>query len=197
MHVNESVRAATKAATASIDVAASEGQQVIHLSGAAGEAQVALVGGTAYFTGSEPMLVAYFGFPAAVAVTIHGRWISVPSSNSAYAAVSDGVTISSTLRDLIPQASLKLTGPSSVNGVAVTGIRGTIKASATSPAGTATMYVSRAAKPLPVRVDCRDSRGDTVTATFSAGRADVGLEGRRNVADAAPLPRHRTLVHLA
>ena len=167
VHVSETVRAATKAATSANDVAASEGQQVIHLSGATGEAQVALVSGTAYFTASEPMLVAYFGFPATVAVTIHGRWISVPQSNSAYAAIADGVTISSTLRELIPQGSLKPTGSSSVDGVAVTGIRGTVASTASSPAGTATVYVSRSAKPLPVRVDYSDSRGDTVTATFS------------------------------
>lgn len=176
VHVDETVRAATKAATSSNDVAASEGQQVIHLSGAAGEAQVALVGGTAYFTGSEPMLVAYFGFPATVAVTIHGRWISVPQSNSAYAAVAAGVTISSTLRELIPQVSLKFAGSGSVNGVAVTEIRGTVKSTASSPAGTAIVYVSRSAKPLPVRVDFRDSQGDTVTAAFSRWGEHIAIK---------------------
>lgn len=165
VHISEAVRAGTNTASISADLGASKGQQVVHLSRASGEAREELVGGTAYFTGSEPMLVAYFGLPATEATTIHGRWISVPHANSAYAGFANALSIASTLRGLIPQASLKLIGTSSLGGVAVTGLRGTIKSVAGS--ATATVYVSRSATPLPVRVDFRDSQGNTVTATFS------------------------------
>ena len=162
----ETLRTSTLSATYSDDVAVSEGEQDIHIAGI-GDERVVVVGGMAYFTGTQSVLTQVFGFPESVISVIAGRWIDVPRSNAGYAAVAADVTIGSSLSEFMPQQSLTAIGPSSLGGVPVTGIRGTVKATATAPGATVTLFVSRTAKPLPVRIEIRDSQGNTATVAFS------------------------------
>ena len=166
VHEGESATVGKLMITFSDDVAAQQGEQDIHLVGI-GEVRTVVVGGVAYFIGeTKAVLVRYLGFPASVAATLRGRWVSVPrSSSAAYATVASDVTLSSALSTLAPPKGARLTAaaPSRLHGEAVVGIRAQISGGTKQPAASATLYVSTSSDPLPVEVDASSSQGHSTT----------------------------------
>ena len=87
------------------DANATQGIQRITFTdhGQSGSGTTIVSGSNAYLRGDALMMTVYFGFPKAQATKYAGKWISVPSSNPAYATIADDVTLPSFLSHLFPQ----------------------------------------------------------------------------------------------
>jgi hypothetical protein len=172
----ESEAAPSAVAEFTEDLATHAGRQNIIRSGSE-QAQVMVVGGVAYISGNQAALVHYFGFPAAVARKVGTRWVSIPSSSSAYSTVAGDATLPSAMGNLAIAGKLTQTAPTTVNGEPVIGIR-TDDTITGSPRSTlvATLYLSRTSKPLPVRATYTYSKGGTATITFSDWGEKVTLK---------------------
>jgi hypothetical protein len=172
------------------DVATNEGRQEITHSGGE-QAHVLVVGGTAYFSGNQAALIHYFGLPASVAHTVGTRWVSVPSSNSGYAAVAANLTLASALKSLTPPGALTETAPTRVDGQSVVGIRGT-PGSADGKDASNILYISSSSTPLPVAGSASSKGGGstqafTSTITLSGWGERVALTAPTNVISASKL----------
>jgi hypothetical protein len=163
----ESERTRSLVATFTEDLATHDGRQNITRSGGE-QAHVLIVGDTAYVAGNRAALIHYFGFPAAVASKIGARWVSIPSSSSAYSTVAGDATLPSAMTALAIAGKLTETAPTTINGQAVIGVRTKASIPGTSPATlAATLYISRASEPLPVRASYTSSKGGSATITLS------------------------------
>ena len=168
-HEDETASSGNVVVDYSNDVAAREGQQTISIRGE-GQARVIVFDDTAYIYSSQSAVLAnFFGLRPSVAARVRGRWISVPSSSSDYATVAGDSTLPSTLGFLTPGNSLTETAKTEQDGQSVVGINGQ-KPGATTYV---TLYVTRAAHPLPVAARYEsvvDSPAGEVTATFHISR---------------------------
>ena len=141
-----------------------QGTQTITVGTVAGEIRV--LRGATYLRGSAVALITLFQVPPAAAAAVSNRWVRLRPTDSVYATVTAGVSISSFLQELaltgrVTQTAAKLAG------APVTVIKGALAAPA-GP-GLGALDISDGALPLPlVWQDARNA----VTITFSAwGRA--------------------------
>jgi hypothetical protein len=180
VHATEVETAASLRATLTDDVATHEGRQEITHSGGE-KAHVLVVGGVAYLSGNQAALVHYFGFPAAVAREVGSRWVSIPSPSSGYSTVAAGATLASTIESLAIPGHVSETKPTTFGGQPVVGIHGNVPIQG-SPHSTvaATLYVSRASRPLPVGEIYKYSNGGTATVTLSNWGESVKLSAPTN-----------------
>lgn len=187
VHEVESEKSSKVSGTLSADVSTHEGRQDITHSGGE-QAHVLVVGGTAYFSGNQAALIHYFGLPAAVALKVGTRWVSVPSSSSGYSVVAAGTTLSSALGSFAIPGHLTQTAPTKVDGQPVVGIhgKGSIGGSA-SASLSVTVYVSRTSTPLPVRASYTYSTGGSVTLDLSGWGERLALHAPSNVIPTAQL----------
>jgi hypothetical protein len=137
-----------KRQTLSDDVAVHSGRQDMTRSGGI-HAQILVINEVAYFAGNQTTLVKYFGLPAAVARAVGDRWVSVPASSSAYAAVATSATLPSALGQITPTGQLTELRPTTINHQWVIGIRGQVQSSS-KEIRTETLYVTESPHPLPV-----------------------------------------------
>lgn len=136
------------------DSGANAGRQVFTIDGN-GHATVLVVGGVSYIKGDAAALTGFFGFPAALAMRLVGRWISFHPGDSAggtnYQTVTSGVTLASVADEIRLTGPLTLTAPTVAAGQPVVGIRGDAPAGIGDPPGSrATLYVASRGRPLPV-----------------------------------------------
>ena len=131
------------------DVGPSRGIQRITFTsaGASGPATVLVVGGSGYIRGNAFTLQSFFGFTPAQAGRYAGTWISIPSTNGAYSAVTADATFASFLADLLPRKHLEL-ARTTIAGKRVVGLRGD------APQGSLTLvetvYAPARGTPLPI-----------------------------------------------
>jgi hypothetical protein len=130
-------------------------------------AAVRVVGSTTYFQGNQAALSGYFGLPASY-VPSAGAWFRLRPGDPAYAAVTEGVSLSDTMGEV------KITGPFTVirgatkNGIAVVGIKGAPPSVPDAPAGaTATLWIAASGAPLFVQYDAQWSSSQHMTVRFS------------------------------
>jgi hypothetical protein len=176
VHEIETEKAPKASGLITIDAGTTQGHEQITHSGGE-QAQVLVVGGTAYFSGNQAALIHYFGLPAAVAKKIGTRWVSVPSSSSGFAAVAGGTTLASVLGSFDVPGTLRETAPTQIDGQAAVGVtgKGPVTGSST-PSVSAIVYVTRSSKPLPLRAVYSFSTGGSVTLDLSAWGEHLALK---------------------
>ena len=162
----------SRRATFSDDVATGSGRQDITVSGGI-HAHVRVTGQTAYISGDAHTLAKYFGLSPAAARFVGTRWVSIPSSSADYATVAEDATLSSALGEITPSGPLTFQATTKIDGEDVIGIRGGLPSSlsqigAGTVSGTATVYLTRSSRPLPVYAALTASSAAAGTATFTS-----------------------------
>ncbi len=180
VHVTESETTSSVNATLTNDVATHEGRQ--NITPSAGEhAEVLIVGGVAYISGNQPVLIHYVGLPAAVASEVGSGWVSIPASSSGYSTVATDATLSSALATLAIRGHLTETAPTTIDGQPVIGIHGEVPIPGSPQTTVAeTLYVSRTNSPLPVSATYTYSKGGIATITLSDWGETVALKAPTN-----------------
>ena len=183
-------REALAAATASSgyhyvadSTAGGETQTIVGVAGQEGGSQVLtlgteqftlnLVNGTVYFEGNTPALEDQLGVPVASAPGLDGTWISVSPGDGPYTQLEEGITVDSSMQEIVldPASSATEMSPA---GVVVTRISGTLPAG--SGGGSGHLDVSPSTH-LPVDYSTSSSVSgatETESTTFSGwGTAPV------------------------
>jgi hypothetical protein len=138
------------------DVSRTGGTQTIvaAVSGQTGHVTVTLVNATAYFRGDEIGLAGFMGLPSTVAQQYANHWISLDSTNGAFASVSAALTTSSALSQITVPKPLSFGGTTQKMNQQVFTIGGTVTATppgATKPVKVpVSLYVGTAKEHLPV-----------------------------------------------
>lgn len=159
------------------DVGRNEGKQAVS-GGTIGTASLVVVSGIAYVHADATFLQNAFGFPANMASTYAGTWISFRSTDTGYQQVADGDTLASALSDSTPSGSLTLKGTSVIDGKNVIAVSGGLPSnlSRTGATGSLALYVSTIAPFLPVKLveqGAVSGHSGTTTVMFSNWGEDV------------------------
>jgi hypothetical protein len=172
-------------------------------SGPGGSWLAGFLGAAGGFGGAEPVglgagleyvgvgLTGFFGFSAALATRLAGRWISFHPGDSAgrtsYQAVTSGVTLAGIADQLRLTGPLTLTAPTVAAGQPVAGIHGHAPAGHDNPPGsTVTVYVASRGRPLPVTFQVKAPVGQA-TGKFSRRGEALHLTAPPNPIPAASL----------
>jgi len=132
-------------------------------------AEVRVLPGVTYFSANHAALTGYFGFSAAVADKAADHWLVLHPGQPGYAPVTEGVTFSSMMKEMVVKGPLKLLPARSLHGVRVVGIRGTVGGALarSDRRATATLWVTLHGSHLPVVYEASSRREGTTTTTFS------------------------------
>jgi hypothetical protein len=152
---------------------------------------VLVVGGVGYIKANAAGLTGFFGFPAALATRLVGRWISFHPGDSAgktsYQGVTSGVTLASVADQLRLTGPLTLTAPTVAAGQPVVGVHGHAPAGQHNPPGsTVTVYVASRGRPRPVTFQVKAAVGQA-TGKFSRWGEALHLTAPQNPIPAASL----------
>jgi hypothetical protein len=141
---------------------------------------VEVVGQTAYMSGNQHALRSYFKFTAKQIAVIGSNWVSIPSSNSAFASIAYDVTVPTALAEVAPSGHLTEGPRTSLDGqnvIAISGGAPTAFAGGTD--GRATIYVTASSDPLPVRASVTVTQADhsklVLTGSMSNWGEHVGV----------------------
>ena len=121
-----------------------------------GNAKALLVDGVFYVNVSSKSILVSEGFPATVAATVAGHWISFQPGDSygrvAYPSQTSEMTLESVAEGMLLTGTLKAGKPHELNGQLIVGISGDISASygAAAKGSLETLYVRSTGDPLPV-----------------------------------------------
>jgi hypothetical protein len=149
VHVNVTIRAGSRTVTYSDDSLPDSGRQVITISNG-GHAVVLVLDQVGYIRANSEALKTFFGFPAALAARLAGRWISFKHGQPGYQAVTAGVTVPGVISELRLRSPLSKL-PAATTGGSLVRIRGVAPAAEGAPAGaTAVIDVATAGRVLPV-----------------------------------------------
>jgi hypothetical protein len=125
------------------------GRRVIRLG--AIKATVIQVGRRAYIRANGLAIVKFFGLPKKYRSQLQDRWLQLTPQDDNYDVVSEGVTLTSAIKDLIPVAPYTRT-ETTINGQQAVAISGDAPPSSAPPPGTKiTLYLSSNSNPLPIR----------------------------------------------
>jgi hypothetical protein len=140
------------------NVSGQYGSQVITWDTPAGSgvATVELVANEAYFhTSSLSMLEHYFGFPAAAAAKVAGRWVEAsPSDTSEFQALSADLTVSSSIEEIANTGPYSAVTRARLGSMTVQEVHAFVAASQTGGGQNAptTFAITTSQLPLPVEV---------------------------------------------
>ena len=131
------------------DVGATSGiQRITYTSGGiTGKVTVLVSNGTGYLRGDAFTLREFMGFKAAPSAKFAGKWVKVPHADRDYAALTEAVTLPSTIDELRLSGPLAFLPTLTLGGQKVFGVRG--KTISKQPAQ-ADVYASAQGAPLPV-----------------------------------------------
>jgi hypothetical protein len=138
------------------DVSTTGGSQTVvaAVNGQTGHVTVTLVNGIAYFRGDEIGLAGFMGLPSSASNQYANRWISLDSTNAAFASVSAALTTSSALTQITVAKPLTFRGTTQKMNEQVFTVGGTTSGTptgATKPVAVpVTLYVETAKAHLPV-----------------------------------------------
>lgn len=132
-------------------------------------AEVRVMPGVTYFTANRAALTGYFGFAPSVADKAAGRWLVLHPATPGYTQVTEGVTFSSTMKEMTLRGPLKLLAARTLQGVRVMGIRGTAAGPAMKhkAAAIATLWVTASGAHLPVLYTSSVPKFGSTTTMFS------------------------------
>lgn len=151
------------------DIGVKAGRQVITFDAA--HAEVAVVDGTAYIEGDATALTQYFGIPTKTPQKYADKWISVPSSNSAYEAVASTATIGADFGQLVFAGPFHTGAVTVVGGQQVLPISGHTTGSSSSASVPATLDLTTTGKLLPVQFSAADKHASEQTTWSDWGQA--------------------------
>jgi hypothetical protein len=154
------------------DIATTSGRQIINSDGA--HAQVIVVKDVAYIYGDKKAVADYFQISTTDPAKYANRWLSIPSTDSAYKTVSNAVTIKSDFTDVKIPGVVTRGATVEVNGQKVVPIKGSAPATSTSAKINATLFVTASSPVRPVELHLATT-SETVTTTWSKWGAAVVL----------------------
>lgn len=149
------------------DVTLDTGRQLIRSSDGT-RAEVEVIGQTAYMYGNQRALESYFKFSSDEVAVIGTNWVSVPSTNTAFASLAYDVTVTTALDEVSPSGHLTEGHVTTLDGERVIPISGGVPSGFSGGAGSrATLYVTAGGDPLPVRasVDVQQAHKPAVSLT--------------------------------
>jgi hypothetical protein len=134
------------------DARAGEGIQQITYSKAkkSGHVTVIVSANTAYVRGDAFTLANYIGFEKAAASKYAGEWVRFPNTDTGYATVAAGVTLSAAVDELKLEGRLSRVPATTIDGRRVLGVRGT-QSAAGKKSIVDTIYAQASGSPLPVK----------------------------------------------
>jgi hypothetical protein len=147
---------------------------VQHISIYGGNVTVRVVGPRTYFKGDKRGLTHYMGFTADEVAVLHHQWLSLRAGQAGYKAVTEGVTLASTLHEDRLVAPFRLLSQRTVSGVSAVGIEGHAAGAGAPRHAVATMWVTTGESPLPVRFVAAN-HGVRLTQSFSDWGTPVHL----------------------
>lgn len=148
VHVTSTLWTDSGRAQFAADVGDGEGRVTIKLTYAT--IDVVQIGDVAYARSSTAEgLVHFIRWPSRLAGAYSGRWVRYPKATSAFATLTADTSLGSTLDALTPTGSLGAARTTTVAGQSAQVIKGKLPPSA--PFSDVTLYVTHAAKPLPLR----------------------------------------------
>jgi hypothetical protein len=150
--------------TFSDDVAITSGEQRVDVGGR-GQVHIEAVGTTGYFSGNRAGLITDFGFPTRVATQVGSRWVSVPRTSGEYSGLTYDATLPTALDEIAPRGHLTQTH-ATIHDHAAIAIHGTA-AKGAAPLTAVTLYITRAAHPLPFYASFTGPAGATATAEIT------------------------------
>jgi hypothetical protein len=180
MHFTVTQRSSSSSSTDDQNASLDSGtQELTYSSGAS--ATFRLVDGVAYLRANAAALAELF--PNKAVSGLAGRWIVTHPGNPGYEDVTDGMTLATALPEFTPTGTLTSTGPQTVDGKAVVGVKGVTPPDIGIPEGQpAILYVLATGKPLLVSFQA-GAGADQETVTFSQWGEAVAP-----VAPANPVP---------
>jgi len=130
------------------DAGSSQGKQTVR--SATGNGTILLVSPQMAYVNGDVVFMSFL--PDGDAIKYSGKWIALPSSNSAFEGYTLGLAMSSIFPGATPSAPLSFTKPTTFGGKRVVGISGSfdLPEHAQGAFGTQVMYVSTVAPYLPV-----------------------------------------------
>ena len=170
VHYNAVQSDSTTKVTISADVAKTRGKETVSFTHnkVSGKLTIYLVSTAIYINGNQSALANYMGFPAAASKKYANRWITVPSSNSAYTQLSSGLTMK-TAFSLVPVTAPYTDIPTTtVNGKKVVGVKGSTSGSSSLTDAVVKFYAQATGKLLPVN--------ESGSATSSGQAVKVNLD---------------------
>ena len=162
--------------TTTADLGKTGGRELVVRPG--GQRENVLVGSlAAYFSGTQAGLIHICGLPAAVARTVGSRWVSVPASSSGYGVIADGALLAYSLGAFALPGHLTETAASAIGGQPVVAIhgQGKVGGAGSKTILSTTVYVTRSAKPLPLRAVYSYSTGGQITLSLSKWGERIAL----------------------
>ena len=189
VHIHGATKSSGHVSALSQDSGADAGRQTFTIGSE--HATVLVVGGVGYIKGNAAALTGFFGFSAALATRLAGRWISFHPGDSAggtdYQAVTAGVTLAGVDDEIRLTGPLTLTAPTAAAGQPVVGVHGHAPAGNGNPPGaTGTLYVASSGRLLPVTFQVKAAVGQTIY-TFSRWGEALHLTAPPNPIPAASL----------
>jgi hypothetical protein len=156
------------------DVTLDSGRQSI-VSSDGTRAEVEVIGKTAYMYGNQHALKSYFRFTTNQVDVIGSNWVSVPSTNTAFAAIAYDVTVPTALDEVAPSGHLTEGAKTTVHGqqvIAITG--GAPSVFAGGKQGKATIYITASSDPLPVGASIEVVQANNSKLTLTGTMGDWG-----------------------
>jgi hypothetical protein len=180
MHFTVTEKSSSSSSTDDQNASLDSGTQVLTYSSGA-SATFRLVDGVAYLRANAGALAELF--PNKAVASLAGRWIATHPGDPGYEDVTDGMTLATALPEFTPTGTLTSTGPQTVDGKAVIGVKGVTPPNIGIPEGQpAILYVMATGQPLPVSFQA-GAGADQEIATFSQWGEAVNP-----VAPAHPVP---------
>jgi hypothetical protein len=148
VHVDTTLWTDSGRARFAADAGVGEGRVTIKLTYAT--IDVVQLGDIAYARSSSAEgLVHFIGWPSRLASAYSGRWVRYSKARTAYATLTAYTSLAASLAALTPTGSLGAARPTVVAGHGALVIKG--KLPPNSPFSDTTLYLTQAAKPLPLR----------------------------------------------
>jgi hypothetical protein len=153
------------------DVGSTTGSQVatITLGNQTGHAKVLLVDHVAYVKADALSLRLLLGLTATAASHEANRWIKITTSSKVYASTLDGLTVRSTMSEIVTMQGAKELPEQTILGERVIPIVGTTKSAPGIPSTRETVYVRATGLPLPVELRQSASVGQSSESFSSWG----------------------------
>ena len=173
VHEVGTVQAPSEKAKVVNDIGTASGRQVIDVNGA--HAEVIVINKVAYIKGNAKAVVNYFQLTKTDPGKYDNKWLSIPSSSTGYANVSQSVTLKSDFDTWKIPGKLHEEKVTTVNGESVIPISGQVTMSVSSPTVSVTLYVTATGKTLPVEVVLKSS-SETEIVKWSKWGKSVSIE---------------------
>jgi hypothetical protein len=155
------------------DIGTSAGRQIIDSNGA--HAEVIVLHKVAYIYGDKKAVADYFQLSTTDPAKYANKWLSISSTTTGYATISDAVTLTSDFADVTIPGKVTRGPAVMLDGRKVISIHGAVAATSTTAAIKATLYVTTSTPRLPVELHLT-TKTETVTTSWTRWGHTVKLK---------------------